>query len=218
MVFLVAMPSCTGANYKVSDSTDGYRAVEFENEVCRYFVELPAGYEPVGDNISTTDDFYFSELIIWGPPHYMMGEVDGVFNLAAKDSVEMIKYWPVTMNIRVYRPLNPPYSPFGAKDEAERQIEWLKNNYKEISDILYYVDQAPKTVAGIEGLQITYQVNRTFPTGADDRGQAKYSITRDVYFDHGGLVWKITLQTDDLSFEENIIEFEHVLGSFKVIN
>jgi hypothetical protein len=158
IIILVTLCSCAGLDYKVSNSTGDYKTVELEDEICHYSVELPPGYEPDRHYIETTYGFYYSDFTVVGPPHYLGNEeADVIFALGpGGGSGGRIKYYPISMNINIGNPRDPPYTPFMAKDQVEKQITNLTNTYKTRAEVLYYIERAPVTVAGIEGIQITY--------------------------------------------------------------
>jgi hypothetical protein len=44
----------------------------------------------------------------------------------------------------------------------------------------------------------------------------KRIVIRDIFFDHGNLVWRISFNSNSLTFNEDLPGFEHLLETFKI--
>jgi hypothetical protein len=77
-------------------------------------------------------------------------------------------------------------------------------------------------VAGVEGEQITYFYIDSMPTP----GQAGHipgdvprpTISRNVYFEHQGLIWEIQMESNESNAEADKADFEHLLQTFEILD
>ncbi|MFC2062398.1 hypothetical protein ACFLS8_00390 [Chloroflexota bacterium] len=55
-------------------------------------------------------------------------------------------------------------------------------------------------------------------TGIDQGYQSAYSrITRDVYLEEGGFIWKLTFRVTESAYEATRADFEHILDTFRIL-
>lgn len=47
---------------------------------------------------------------------------------------------------------------------------------------------------------------------------ATAAISTEVVFDHGGKIWTIRLNSRDITYDENLIIFEQILNSFRILD
>lgn len=66
-------------------------------------------------------------------------------------------------------------------------------------------------VSGINGQQIVY----SWTSPSVEPGVV---VTREVYFDTKGLIWHLSLDSSETKVETAKTDFEHILGTFKIVD
>ncbi len=83
-------------------------------------------------------------------------------------------------------------------------------------------EQVRIIIAGIEGWELVASFEeKPFPPPGDDAGlprDPEHIISRDLFFDYQGMMWQISLYTDVGSYEQTNADFEHVLGTFRILD
>jgi hypothetical protein len=77
-------------------------------------------------------------------------------------------------------------------------------------------------IAGIEGWEVvaSFKERPFYPTGEYDGmpRDPEHIISRDLFFDYQGMVWQLSLYTDVDSYEQTNADFEHVLGTLRILD
>jgi len=74
------------------------------------------------------------------------------------------------------------------------------------------LERSQVTVDGSEGDQLTFSYAQAVA------GQSLSTISRDAFFEQGGLIWNITMRSPATILEANKAHFEHLLQTFRVLN
>ncbi|MBI4304280.1 MAG: hypothetical protein HY665_08105 [Chloroflexi bacterium] len=125
--------------------------------------------------------------------------------------------------VQVFRPREYLYKDaYDAKTVLENDISDLMEYFK----VAQVLERSSANVSGIVGELVvsTVDIRSASPPSpdSDPRGTPKGSqlidIVRSVYFDYGGLIWKISMRSYEKVAEEGRADFEHVLKTFKILD
>jgi hypothetical protein len=84
----------------------------------------------------------------------------------------------------------------------------------EVLDDFRFVERFSLTVAGVQGQEVVYSYGRLVSNYENVRIP---EFMREVYFDRGGLIWSVSMRSNQSMAEADEADFEHVLQTFKIL-
>jgi hypothetical protein len=79
------------------------------------------------------------------------------------------------------------------------------------------LEQSTLSVAGVEGQQIVYYYDRGVYYPEEPVQEPIPTVMRKVYFDHSGLIWSISIRSNQAAAETAQADFEHLLETFQIL-
>ncbi len=103
-----------------------------------------------------------------------------------------------------------------SKQAIEKDLSfWSDSDYQ-------FLDRFALSIDGVEGEEIVYFYNQPRPplgqVGHIPGAGPAPTIARGVYFDHKGLIWEITMSSNEATAETDKADFEHVLETFEILD
>ena len=177
-------------SYKVCSDESGQKTITIKEGIGHFSMEYPSGFELVNIKIDNS------------------GGIESLF-------VDFIG--PVTENvgfpwIHIYiQGTDPPKTEYIVKTELSRARALVE---------FKLLDESTITVAGVTAYQYSFHYD-VYPYDPRDIPPEHHTLVtrlkREVYFDHSGLLWNISLSTDPSREEHDMAVFDKVLESFKVL-
>lgn len=102
-----------------------------------------------------------------------------------------------------------------AKATLEADILWSADTFEDYQ----ILERSPVSVAGVEGEQVisSYTAEHDDPH-ADYFMKEGLTVNRDIYFDHNGFIWEITMMSIEEMAEADEAVWEHILKTFKILD
>jgi len=101
-----------------------------------------------------------------------------------------------------------------AKDALEYDI-----SIRSKLDNYQLLERSPVSVAGVAGEQLIWSHFSFSPyIKGESPKETKPMFSRHVYFDHGGLIWGISMTSIEKMAEETEQYFEHLLETFRILD
>jgi hypothetical protein len=112
--------------------------------------------------------------------------------------------------------LNSEYYSTDAKTMLERDLEEYESSYYYTNFEL--LDRSQITVSGLQGEQFTFAYTFHPDPLSPRAGENPFPmVQRVVYFSSNRVIWHLTLSSSLSIADEAKIDFEHILGTFKIL-
>jgi hypothetical protein len=80
------------------------------------------------------------------------------------------------------------------------------------------LERSATSVGGIPGEQFTFYYTGVHMVHPPPDAKATPAIMLTVYFDYGGNIWSFGLTSSETTFDNDRIDFEYVLSTFKILD
>jgi hypothetical protein len=184
-----------------------YKNLTVDNELCSYSLGYPSYYEiEIWNNFDI--DIPSAYLFIKGPIEMQEADVfdpdtGEITTVSGRRGTSFITIH--VANYKIY---------FGESYSAADKIESVLEDQAKWANF-ELLERTPLTVSGVQGEVIVYLVDRLMPIPVEDGKNLDYF--RSVYFDYNGLTWVIEAQCTQEIMEQVIVDFEHIVETFTIL-
>ena len=100
--------------------------------------------------------------------------------------------------------------------DAKTGIERAERNASSWADYKL-LDKYELTIDGVKAYRIDYQMRNIVPAIAGVSNIPFIEVTREVNFDANGFVWMIQMRSDSSTAEDDKVDFEHIIQTFRIL-